>query len=423
MPKSLVGSRARMAQEEKRMCAVVAGSSRPERALKNEVFRLSETMNPRDMGSVLGKVYMRLGAHERTASMAEYMKDLYGSGTRRLFSPRPITGIKQKVKPVGIRQIVVEGMKLVLTDGPVEDTPLVNVGRFVASAAGKSGGRVRFDKALERARAMAAAAKSSKVAASADAGTPTPSGADPDNVVSLESVANYCLHTASVYGEAKPVYDMLLELFSNCSHPTKEWLELKEQIKAHVDTLPKGPYIIVSGDHVEHKQVTNHVEKVPAAPKKDGRKRPVPTEKKVNAVYIYNHFKEKDAYLRLDWLHRALIQNEWIDKDTEHELFIDLFSGEPKEFTIKWMAAQSDLYALIKELCAEKLISTTGGEGKWKIAESHFVDRDSRVYIDMHRQKKSLKSKDLVSLFVDLLNPAVPLTEELLRNLKILPRG
>ena len=433
MPKSLVGSRARMAQEEKRMCAVVAGSSRPERTLKNEVFRLSETMNPRDMGSVLGKVYMRLGAHERTASMAEYMKDLYGSGTRRLFSPRPITGIKQKVKPVGIRQIVVEGMKLVLTDGPVENTPLVNVGRFVASAAGKSGRRVRFDKALERARAMAAAAKSSKVAASADAGTPTPSGADPDNVVSLESVANYCLHTASVYVEVKPVYDMLLELYSK--RPTKEWLELKEKIRAHMDTLPKGPYIIMSGDHVEHKQITNNVEKVeadgtgivqntvPAAPKKDGRKRPVPTGKKVSAVYIYNHFKEKDAYLRLDWLHRALIQNEWIDKDTEHELFIDLFSGEPKEFTIKWMAAQSDLYALIKELCAEKLISTTGGEGKWKIAESHFVDRDSRVYIDMHRQKKSLKSKDLVSLFVDLLNPAVPLTEELLRNLKILPRG
>ena len=87
------------------------------------------------------------------------------------------------------------------------------------------------------------------------------------------------------------------------------------------------------------------------------------------------------------------------------------------------MAAQSDLYALIKELCDKELISTTGGEGKWKIAENHFVDRDSRVYIDMHRQKKSLKSKGLVSLFVDLLNPAVPLTEELLRDLKILPRG
>lgn len=422
MPKSLVGSRARMAQEEKRMCAVVAGSSRPERALKNEVFRLSETMNPRDMGSVLGKVYMRLGAHERTASMAEYMKDLYGSGTRRLFAPRPITGIKQKVKPVGIRQIVVEGMKLVLTDGPVENTPLVNVGRFVASAAGKSGGRVRFDKALERARAMAAAAKSSKVAASADAGTPTPSGADPDNVVSLESVANYCLHTASVYGEAKPVYDMLLELFSNCSHPTKEWLELKEQIKAHVDTLPKGPYIIVSGDHVEHKQVTNHVEKVSAAPKKDGRKRPVSTGKKVSAVYIYNHFKEKNANQRLDWLYRALIQNEWIDKDTEHDLFMDLFSGEPKEFTIKWLAAQSDLYALIKNLFKMGLISATRGGGKWKIAENHFVDRNSRVYIDMNRQRENLRSKSLIRLFVSLLNPAIPITEELLKDLKLLPR-
>ena len=432
MPKSIFISHARMAQEEKRMCAVVAGSSRPERTLKNEVFRLSETMNPRDMGSVLGKVYMRLGAHERTASMAEYMKDLYGSGTRRLFSPRPITGIKQKVKPVGIRQIVVEGMKLVLTDGPVEDTPLVNVGRFVASTAGKSGGRVRFDKALERARAMAAAAKSSKVAASADAGTPTPSGADPDKVVSLESVANYCLHTASVYGEVKPVYDMLMELFSN--HPNKEWIKLKEKIKAHMDTLPKGPYIIVSGDHVEHKQITNNVEKVEAdgmgivqktvsaAPKKDGRKRPVSTGKKVNAVYKYNHFKEKDAYLRLDWLYRALIQNEWIDKDTEHDLFMDLFSGEPKEFTIKWLAAQSDLYALIKNLFKMGLISATRGGGKWKIAENHFVDRNSRVYIDMNRQRENLRSKSLIRLFVSLLNPAIPITEELLKDLKLLPR-
>lgn len=372
MPKSLVGSRARMAQEEKRMCAVVAGSSRPERALKNEVFRLSETMNPRDMGSVLGKVYMRLGAHERTASMAEYMKDLYGSGTRRLFAPR-------------------------------------------------SGRRSRLDDVLERARVMAKAAKSSKVAASADAGTPTPSGDDPDNVVSLESVANYCLHTASVYGEVKPVYDMLLELYSK--RPTKEWLGLKEQIKARMDTLPKGPYIIVSGDHVEHKQVTNHVEKVPATPKKDGRKRPVSTGKKVSAVYIYNHFKEKNANQRLDWLYRALIQNEWIDKDTEHDLFMDLFSGEPKEFTIKWLAAQSDLYALIKNLFKMGLISATRGGGKWKIAENHFVDRNSRVYIDMNRQRENLRSKSLIRLFVSLLNPAVPITEELLKDLKLLPRG
>ena len=392
MPKSLVVSRARMAQEERRMCAVVAGSSRPVRTLKNEVFRLSETMNPRDMESVLGKVYMRLGAHERTASMAEYMKDLYGSGPRRLFAPRPIMG-----------------------------------------AAGKSGGRIRLDKALGRARAKAAVL--SMFAASTDAGTPTPSGADPDKVVSLKSVANYCLHTAGVYVEVKPVYDMLLELFSNCSHPPKEWLDLKVKIKARMDTLPKGPYMIVAGDHVDHKQITNNVERVeadgtgivqktvPAAPKKDGRKRVVRTGKKVRAVYMYNHFKKEDANQRLDWLCRALIRYEWIDKNTDHGLFMDLFSGKPKEFTIKWLATQSDLYALIKNLFDEGLISVTRGGGKWKIAENHFVDRDSRVYIDMNKQKENLKSKSLIRLFVSLLNPAVSITEELLRNLKILPRG
>ena len=386
MPKSLVVSRARMAQEERRMCAVVAGSLRPERALKNEVFRLSETLNPRDMESVLSKVYMRLGAHERTASMAEYMKDLYGSGTRRLFVPR-------------------------------------------------SGRLSRLDEVLERARAMAKAAKSSGVAASADAGTPTPSGADPDKVVSLKSVANYCLHTAGVYVEVKPVYDMLLELFSNCTHPPKEWLDLKVKIKARMDTLPKGPYMIVAGDHVDHKQITNNVERVEAdgtgivqktvsaAPKKDGRKRVVRTGKKVRAVYMYNHFKKEDANQRLDWLCRALIRYEWIDKNTDHGLFMDLFSGKPKEFTIKWLAAQSDLYALIKNLFDEGLISVTRGGGKWKIAENHFVDRDSRVYIDMNKQKENLKSKSLIRLFVSLLNPAVSITEELLRNLKILPRG
>lgn len=431
MPKDLVGRGARVVQEERRMCAVVAGSSRPERALKNEVFRLCETMSPKEMGTVLGKVYVRLGARERTASMAEYMKDLYGSGSRRLFAPKPIVGdkLKLKVKPMKAK----EGLKLALVDGSVVDVPMVGVGRFSASINSRSGGRRKVPKALAKARTMAVtgAFQSPKVAASADMGSVAPSGVDPNNVVSLESVANYCLHTAELYSEVKPVYDMLLELYSKS--PTTEWLNLKEKIRKRMDTLPKGGYtMIVTGDFVENKQIANNVETVeaegvgviqqsaPKTTKTDGRKRPTRTGKIVPAVYEYKYLKEdEEGARRLTILYQLLLAKGWIDDSTTPEMFMRLFNGIPNDIRIKWMGTQADLYALIKNLCDKELITCPKGATRWVIAKSHFVNSNSVPFGDFNRQKENVKSKDTVSYFVDVLNPAIPLDKKMLKLLGI----
>ena len=364
MPKDFVGMSARVAQAERRMCVMVAGSSRPERALKNEVFRLCETMAPEEMKEVLGKVYVRLGASERTASMAEYLKDLYGSGSRRMFVPRPIVGskLKRNVKPVKVE----DGWKLSFARGTHAASP--------------------------------------NVAASIDFGKVTPSAVNSDNVVTLKNVANYCLHTAKLYTEVKPVYDMLLELYSN--NPTKEWLGLKEKIRTHMDTLPKGGYtMIVNGDFVENKQVANHVEAPPAAPRRDGRARPTRKGKVVDAVYTYTYINQDEGKGKIGKLFQSLLELKWIDKETNPDVFFQLFSGEPETFHLKWIGAKSDLFALIKRLYDEKLILCPEGAGVWVIARSHFLDKQGVPCCNLNKQKMNKGTKKHIDILVEKMKP------------------
>ena len=389
MPKDVVtGARVRMAQMGDRMYKVVACSLRPERALKDEVFRLCDTMPPKEVGAVLGRVYGRLGNRKSTVSMAEYMKELYGNGSRRLFVPKPLVGIRRfaQEKP-GLIQIKIKGKEMELPPKQSKQGTKKAINAFPSGSGGS------------------------------------------DNVVNLKSITDYCLNTASRYFEVKPVYDMLMELYSKNPTKAKEWLEVKEKIKAHMDTLPMGSYMVVNGDYVEHKQIANNVENVeadgvgivekpaPTVSKKDGRKKADRTEKVVKAVYQYNFLKEEDAYKRLAVLYQALMEKKWIDKTTTPDMFIDLFTGEPKDFYIKWTGSQADLYALIKNLFKANLISATKGGGKWETAGSHFVNKQSKSFTNWNKQKENLGSKTTIEYFVKILNPHILIDEKLLKIL------
>lgn len=434
MPKELIGMSARVARAERRMSAVVMGSSHPERALKNEVFRLCDTMTSKEVGAVLGQVYVKLGAREHTAFMADYMKDLYGSGKRRLFVPKPqARAVGVRVKPIGLKQVMVESVKLALTDGSVEEVPLVDVGTATSSIAGKPGKRKDLKKRLERAKTVAVPNvknwRTHEAAASVDTGSASPSGSSSDDVVTLKTVANYCMKTASRYSEARPVYDMLMELYSR--NPTPEWLAIKDEIKAHVDKLPGNSYITVYGTHVEQQHIQNNVEKVEdggevvmeqkvsAAVKRDGRKRKGHSERLVKAVYMYSHMKDKFAHKRLDLFYRSLINMGWLDKETLPDTFVALFSGVTKEFTMKWVGTQSDLYALVKHLFDKGHISCGKGGSKWQIAGSHFVDSRSCYYTDWNKQKERKQSMPVIRNYMLLLDPSVMPTGELLKDLKV----
>lgn len=412
MPKELIGMRARVARAESRMCATVMGSSRPERALKNEVFRLCDTMTSREVGAVLGRVYMRLGAREQTAFMAEYMKDLYGSDSRRLFVPKPIANaVGVKVKTVGRQQGEVKKLKLALTDGSVEEVPLVDVGTVLGSVAGKSGRRRSLDKAVASAKAIARenvkTARGTK-AASADTGSTPPSGPAPDDVVTLQSVANYCMNTASRYSEAKPVYDMLMELYSK--NPTQEWLEIKDEIKAHVNKLPGNSYFTFIGTNVE-RQIQNNVENQQVvertvAQPRDRRRNPTRTGKIVSDVYEYVYYSHDEGGRRIAELHRKLMRAGWIDDETKVEKFEKLFSGVPDEFHIKWIGAHADLCALIKCLLRRGLIKCPGSATQWVIARSHFKNRAGAPFSNWNRQRENQKTQMVIEKLADILDPA-----------------
>lgn len=379
MPKDVVaGARVSMARMGDKMYKVVANSSRPERALKDEVFRLCATLTPKETGAVLGRVYGKLGRMERTASMADYMKELYGSGSRKLFSPKPLIGIRRPAldKP-GLIQIKLKGNS------------------EASQAEGAVGGAGR--------------------------------GAKAESVVNLESVTDYCMNTASHYEEVKPIYDMLMELHYN--KPNKEWDKKKKVIKARMDKMPRG-YVTVYDTHIE-RHITNNVEKVeangvgimekpaPVAPKKDGRKKSASTERMVKAVYRYNYLDEEHGYKRLELLNKALKEKEWIDETTTPDMFADLFGGKPKEFTIKWLGTQAELYTLIRKLFENGIISCTDGGGKWEIAGSHFVDRNSRHYTNWNKQRECKKGMSFILDLVLLLNSSVPPTGELLKRLGV----
>lgn len=423
MPRDFVGGSARVALAGKRMYGVVAGSSRPERTLKDEVFRLCDTMTSREVDAVLGKVYVKLGANGRTAPIAEYMKDLYGSGSRKLFVPKLMVDTSKL-------PATVPDLKLTLTDGSVAKVPLVDVPAIAGGLCGKSGRRKQIGVLASRLRAKARTKTVKPGAFSATEVTVSSGGnPNPNEVVTLQSVSEYCLKTANRYEEVKPVYDMLVELFSEKSCP--EWKEIKASIRKRMETLPGKSHITVYGTHVEQQQIAHNVEKVetggvgimektaPAAPKRDGRKRKGHAEKVVKAVYKYSHMKDKYANIRLNLFYCSLVNKGWLDKETSPETFIDLFAGVPKEFTMKWVGTQSDLYALIKNMFAKGHISCIKGGSKWQIAGSHFLDQQSLYFTDWNKQKERKQSMSVIQDYMLLLDPNVLPTGELLKRLEV----
>ena len=149
----------------------------------------------------------------------------------------------------------------------------------------------------------------------------------------------------------------------------------------------KNAGVTVLGDFVLEKTVENEfgviesggigvqiVNGGSAASKRDGRKKVSGGSKIVDAVFTYRFLEDKEGHLRIVKLYQLLIKAGWIDKDSKPEVFCDLFMGEAKSLTIKWIGKQQDLYYLIKRLSSRGLIKCPKGATKWVITGSHFVD-------------------------------------------------
>lgn len=184
----------------------------------------------------------------------------------------------------------------------------------------------------------------------------------------------------------------------------------------------KNAGVAVLGDFVLEKTVENEfgviesggigvqiVNGGSAASKRDGRKKVSGGSKIVDAVFTYRFLEDKEGHLRIVKLYQLLIKAGWIDKDSKPEVFCDLFMGEAKSLTIKWIGKQQDLYYLIKRLSSRGLIKCPKGATKWVITGSHFVDGQSRPFSDWNSQHDPKKSAPAIEKLCDVLDPTKPL--------------
>ena len=184
----------------------------------------------------------------------------------------------------------------------------------------------------------------------------------------------------------------------------------------------KNAGVTVLGDFVLEKTVENEfgviesggigvqiVNGGSAASKRDGRKKVSGGSKIVDAVFTYRFLEDKEGHLRIVKLYQLLIKAGWIDKDSKPEVFCDLFMGEAKSLTIKWIGRQQDLYYLIKRLSNRGLIKCPKGATKWVITGSHFVDSQSRPFSDWNSQHDPKMSAPAIEKLCDVLDPTKPL--------------
>ncbi len=184
----------------------------------------------------------------------------------------------------------------------------------------------------------------------------------------------------------------------------------------------KNAGVTVLGDFVLEKTVENEfgviesggigvqiVNGGSAASKRDGRKKVSGGSKIVDAVFTYRFLEDKEGHLRIVKLYQLLIKAGWIDKDSKPEVFCDLFMGEAKSLTIKWIGRQQDLYYLIKRLSSRGLIKCPKGATKWVITGGHFVDNQSRPFSDWNSQHDPKKSAPAIEKLCDVLDPTKPL--------------
>lgn len=188
-----------------------------------------------------------------------------------------------------------------------------------------------------------------------------------------------------------------------------------------IAALLKGANITVNGDFVASKHVEYEVGNVEAGgigiqingndkPAKATESTPTlrtpkkPETKLVKSVFTYRHVETLGC--RIAMLHQYLLKVKWIDKDTDMEQFCALFSGGDCDYNVKWTGKQSQLYYLIKVLIDKGYISYPQGVGQWVIVQSHFVDKDSRVFKSFNKQKNPKKTADQIEQMAEILNSA-----------------
>jgi len=153
----------------------------------------------------------------------------------------------------------------------------------------------------------------------------------------------------------------------------------------------------------------NNITKQTSETKKVVRKLDVP--KMVNDTFTYRYLSDKEGNLRLAKLHQLLTKERcgWLDKDVKPDTWLELFTGTPKEFTMKWKGTQQHLFYLFKLMLEREYISTPKGVGQWEIVGSHFVNKEGRPFTDWNGQHDPKRAERAISQLADILDIGQPL--------------
>lgn len=123
--------------------------------------------------------------------------------------------------------------------------------------------------------------------------------------------------------------------------------------------------------------------------------------KMVSEVFTYRWLKQHPD--RILSFYQYLVKLRAIDSGTDHEAFIKLFSGEPTDIIVKWLAPKSALKFLMSTLKERKLI-TPGGK-IWVITESHFKDANDQLFTNLRNEHNPDYLKNTISIIADTLDP------------------
>ena len=137
-------------------------------------------------------------------------------------------------------------------------------------------------------------------------------------------------------------------------------------------------------------------------PRKTQAKRTTP--RVTNATFTYRWLAT--APQRITKLYQFLLRAQWIAADTKPEDFLAIFSGQPSTARIKWIEKQAYLYYLIRRALEKDLIYIPNKRKVWQVTESHFMDRSSRPFHEIRKQKVPKTAIPTIEKMLEILLPS-----------------
>lgn len=170
-----------------------------------------------------------------------------------------------------------------------------------------------------------------------------------------------------------------------------------DKLEAHFDKDSTMTIAQVDNAEIKHPKNTTPQRK-PRATKQG--------TKYTQATFEYKYFKQHSNRLAL-LFQRLQTNAKWIAEDTTPENFTAIFEGKSCDSKVKWIDSKARLYYLIRQLVERGLIKVPNGTSIWQITESHFIDKNSRHFHDLHKQKAPKRSTLAIDKLIDILDPSI----------------